>query len=384
MKIQCEFCDSMFNDTLEQCPNCGAPNSNVRRSTSDQPTTIEGLKEWYESKGLPDPEITRFFIGVDYKNPKAFGIYKEENSGNFIVYKNKADGSRAVRYKGTDEAFAVNELLTRLKQEILQQKSHNISRRASNYDSGRQNTYSKPMPKKKNKMIGAFLIAAVIFSFAAGFYGLTTQDNFRPESGYYKYDGKYYYNYNNNDYRWAVYDKSVSEWKEAGYSTGGIFGDNKTVEESYLSFDYKSSYKCTDFGETLLYSDWVNDYQVTPGYYQYDDVIYYHMTYGMDDNWYYYDDDEWISSDYVPDDLKHQIYAEDFWYTPDWSNETQITDFEDTQYYSDYQEELQSYKETYDDDDDDSYYDSDDDYDYDWGSDDSWDSDWGSDWDSDW
>ena len=186
MKIQCEFCDSMFNDTLEQCPNCGAPNSNVRRSTSDQPTTIEGLKEWYKSKGLPDPEITRFFIGVDYKNPKAFGIYKEEYSGNFIVYKNKADGSRAVRYKGTDEAFAVNELLTRLKQEILQQKSHNISRRASNYDSGRQNTYTKPMPKKKNKMIGTFLIAAVIFSFAAGFFGLATQDNFRPESGYYK------------------------------------------------------------------------------------------------------------------------------------------------------------------------------------------------------
>ena len=42
----------------------------------------------------------------------------------FIVYKNKADGTRAVRYKGTDEAYAVNELYLKLKDEILNQKAH--------------------------------------------------------------------------------------------------------------------------------------------------------------------------------------------------------------------------------------------------------------------
>ena len=93
MKIKCEYCDSMFDDTLENCPACGAPNANVRRSTSDQPTTIGGLMAWYDSKGLPGPEVTRFFIGQDYRGPRAFGIYKDENSGKFIVYKNKADGS---------------------------------------------------------------------------------------------------------------------------------------------------------------------------------------------------------------------------------------------------------------------------------------------------
>ena len=127
MKIKCEYCGSMFDDTLEKCPSCGATNSNVRRSTSDQPITIEGLKQWYESKGLPPEDVTRFFIGKNYTGARAFGIYKDENTGNFIVYKNKADGSRAVRYEGSDEAFAVNELLTRLKQEILEQKSRNIS-----------------------------------------------------------------------------------------------------------------------------------------------------------------------------------------------------------------------------------------------------------------
>ena len=116
MKIKCEYCGSMFDDTLEKCPNCG--NNNVRRSTSDQPTTIEELKEWYVSKGLPDEEVTRFFIGRDYKGSKAFGIYKNAK-GKFIVYKNKADGSRAVRYEGTDEAYAVNELLTAYRKNIF-------------------------------------------------------------------------------------------------------------------------------------------------------------------------------------------------------------------------------------------------------------------------
>ena len=123
MKITCEFCGNLYDDTNATCPNCGAANPCVRKETFDNPTTIEGLKKWYEAMNLPPYETTRFFIGINYKERRAFGIYKDENTGNFVVYKNKDDGSRAIRYEGTDEAFAVNELLTRLKQEILHQKS---------------------------------------------------------------------------------------------------------------------------------------------------------------------------------------------------------------------------------------------------------------------
>ena len=35
-----------------------------------------------------------------------------------MVYKNKADGSRAVRYSGPDEAYAVRELYLKLKSEV--------------------------------------------------------------------------------------------------------------------------------------------------------------------------------------------------------------------------------------------------------------------------
>ena len=170
MKIKCEFCGSMINDTEQQCPNCGAPNSNVRRSSGDQPLTIAQLQQWYESKGLPPYEVTRFFIGQDVHEPRAFGIYFDETTGNFIVYKNKDTGKRAVRYRGTDEAYAVNELFQRLKQEIIQQKRNNIKKGQS---------ASEPSPAKGGKsgclgnLIALLLLGiggiVAVFLFVVGF-----------------------------------------------------------------------------------------------------------------------------------------------------------------------------------------------------------------------
>ena len=72
---------------------------------------------------LPLEEM-RTFIGEDYKGAKAFGIYKDETDGTFVVYKNKEDGTRAVRYKGSDEAYAVNELYQKMKERVATQKAH--------------------------------------------------------------------------------------------------------------------------------------------------------------------------------------------------------------------------------------------------------------------
>jgi hypothetical protein len=85
------------------------------------PKTIEELKDYCERNGFT-PSKTRFFVGFDYTGAKAFGIYKDDKTGEFVVYKNKADGSRAIRYRGTDEEFAVVELYDRLQSEIANQK----------------------------------------------------------------------------------------------------------------------------------------------------------------------------------------------------------------------------------------------------------------------
>ena len=85
------------------------------------PKTIEELKDYCERNGFTESK-TRFFVGFNYQGPKAFGIYKDEATGDFVVYKNKADGSRNVRYQGKDEEFAVVELYDRLQTEIANQK----------------------------------------------------------------------------------------------------------------------------------------------------------------------------------------------------------------------------------------------------------------------
>ena len=140
MKVKCEYCGNLIDDTLANCPQCGAPNAAMSRAASPTPKTIEELKAWYAARKLPPYETTRFFIGTDYPGPKAFGIF--EKDGIYTVYKNKADGSRAVRYRGSDEAYAVNEIYLKLKSEILNQKAH--QNKNGRTRSGGEQTRGKP------------------------------------------------------------------------------------------------------------------------------------------------------------------------------------------------------------------------------------------------
>ena len=166
MEIKCEYCSGFFEDTLENCPHCGGINNNIRRVTDTTPKTIEELKKWYADRNLPPYETTRFFIGQNYTAPRAFGIY-EENS-EFIVYKNKDDGTRAIRYQGTDEAYAVNELYLKLKSEILNQKANNLNKGHSSRSKKKQSFGS--MMQSVLSVLG--IIVASIFVIAVnGLFG---------------------------------------------------------------------------------------------------------------------------------------------------------------------------------------------------------------------
>ena len=116
--LRCEYCGSSMSADVQTCPQCGAPNpyylpgaSAAPAGTGGRPRTIAELQNYCASKGMP-LEKMRFFIGEDYREPRAFGIYRE--GSDFVVYKNKADGSRAIRYRGPDEAHAVGELYDKL------------------------------------------------------------------------------------------------------------------------------------------------------------------------------------------------------------------------------------------------------------------------------
>ena len=411
MKIKCEYCGSMFDDTLEKCPNCGGTNNNVRRSTSDQPTTIEELKEWYVSKGLPDEEVTRFFIGRDYKGSKAFGIYKNAK-GKFIVYKNKADGSRAVRYEGTDEAYAVNELLTRLRQEILEQKGRAVKNAAASANksvpvnkpvsSQASSSKSSPAsssvsdekktvsPEEGKKALLTLLIAfVVIIAIVAGIAAINQiKDRLsRPLKGYYEHNGELFYHCDETVLYWAKYDRETNDWKlyDRFWEVDWELQERKTAKQYYLGEVYDSSFGGYDFADSLAYEDYQHGNTVAKGYYDVDDTVYYHNSYDKNEEWYYFDtdDNDWmvLPDDMLPTDLTHGSLADDFWYTPEWDSETQLTDFEDSAIYQEYIDRYNTPEEE-----DDSWWgtndDSSDDYDWDWGSN-NWDSgstDWNSNW----
>lgn len=230
MKLTCDFCGGYLSELDETCPHCGATNSQYKRTSSETPRTIEELKQWYIDHHLPPQDVTRFYIGVDYKYPRAFGIYQDGE--RFIVYKNKEDGSRAIRYDGADEAYAVNELYMKLKERIAQEKAK--SRKSTGTASKKKRDYSSLISFGITAFI---LLIAIIIAIN------------EPNKGYYSYGGEQYY-YLDDDWYW--YDSDYNCW-----SRTSVDQELKENYESYYESDsYDSGYGTSDFSNTGYYSEW--------------------------------------------------------------------------------------------------------------------------------
>ena len=228
--------------------------------SNDCPKTIDELKLWYFNNNLPPAETTRFFIGVNYLEPKAFGIYKEEETGNFIVYKNKDDGSRATRYKGPDEAHAVKELYDRLKQEVLAQKNNDEdddddeeeeeekttkktskSSNSSNEEKSNSGEYKSTLDEpKKSNIGGLIIIGAIIALIVFLFTGLTG----KPKKGYYNFENNYYY------YQSNVWYKYETSWVKLDAKPEALDKDNKTY---FINSEYNSSFGIQRFEDSIYY-----------------------------------------------------------------------------------------------------------------------------------
>ncbi len=255
MKVKCDHCGTMVDERETNCPNCGAPVSGINRMAKTQPQTISDLKEWYQDHHLPPENITRFFIGKDIKEAKAFGIYQDGN-GDFVVYKNKGNGERAIRYQGSDEAYAVNELYQRLKSEIADQKSHN------NHDDG-QNTVKKSSggnrsassfqkgggssPIKREFHLKTFL--GDLFTSDTFYTIFTVILIFGGIGAYIIFDktpAKGYYNYNNRDYYyqdavWYEYDEATDDWSVAQNGADLDAVINSDTSGEYRIYDHEGN-----------------------------------------------------------------------------------------------------------------------------------------------
>lgn len=258
MKVTCDYCGSNIDDTLDKCPNCGAVNKHMMRSGDQIPKTIEELKKFIEDKNIP-VEKMRFFIGEDYKQPKAFGIYKNDTSGIVTVYKNKANGERAVRYQGDDEAYAVNEIYQKMRSELLERKQADLNK-------------PKAVPRPAGthpKDIGGCLTAVVTIAVVMlVIFFILISIGKHPITGYYSYDGDRYYN-NNNSWYMAADD--------------GAWIRTDAPEE--LTENYSDYYECKDYSSLDDgYQDEVEEFP-TEAYDSGNDNDNW-----ADDNW---DDDDW-------------------------------------------------------------------------------------------
>ena len=150
MKIKCSYCGNEFDETLDNCPSCGGVNVNVKKTSESGPRTLEELKKWfYETNGLTS-EKTHIYVGENCSEPAVFGMYKDEDTNDFIVYKNKQNGERAIRYQGKDEQYAVNELYQLIQRQAIRNGvALNGAKKPGNITN--RNDVLKHMTKKVNK-----------------------------------------------------------------------------------------------------------------------------------------------------------------------------------------------------------------------------------------
>ena len=246
MKIKCDWCGSWINDFDQVCPNCGGVNNNYNRHANGVPQTIEELKAWAKEMNLPLDDM-RTFIGQDYKGAKAFGIYKDETDGTFVVYKNKEDGTRAVRYKGTDEAYAVNELYQKMKERVAVQKAHQQPKAAKPVYSAPVSPQKKKTSNRWSRLFFTLFLTAMVSIIPMVYVGYKVWeiDN-RPDTGYYTYGNQSYYYYHGDWYEWEN-----DSWRYA-------------PDESWMDSDYENYYDSYSYDSDAGYDNFQDSSYYTP------------------------------------------------------------------------------------------------------------------------
>lgn len=239
MASYCEYCGSRLGPNDRICPHCGAPAAeNAAAAPASEsgrsgiPRTIDELKAFCREKNMPLAQM-RFFIGQDYPDARAFGIYRDYD-GNFVVYKNKADGSRSIRYQGPDEAFAVREIYLKLRDET--------AKRRGGADNARVLRNNGMGGKKRSLFFSPTLLIFIAAVLAVSM--LLPSNAKKPYNGYYLYNNNYYYHQNDD---WYYYSNSVFDWLPIG-SVDEELEDH--YENYFSSQEYYDDYGIESFSDS--------------------------------------------------------------------------------------------------------------------------------------
>ncbi|MBQ9459362.1 MAG: hypothetical protein IJU66_05455 [Oscillospiraceae bacterium] len=280
----CDCCGKPIPDDAGVCPHCGAEQQEDIRLTKI-PETIDELRAFCDAKHMP-LERMRFFIGEDDRGARAFGIYRGED-GDCVVYKNKSDGTRAVRYKGPDEKRAVRELYEKLKSETELRRGEPRQGASTRVlpdapsSAPRRGGAKLSLGDVLERLLGHWKLILLVLLAAAAVRGI-----FSPNSGYYRYRDDMYYYYRNH---WYFYDDAVNGWERA-YDVPEYLKDN--WNDYWDSEEYDIAYGVLDFTYTDYYNDDHFSLFGSGGYDDYDSGGSYD-----DYDWDDYDYDSWDSGD---------------------------------------------------------------------------------------
>ena len=322
----CPFCGAVVTSEEKNCPNCGGENPNYIRDQLQQiirPKTLSELKEYCAERGMPLLRM-RFFIGVNIQEPRAFGIYQE--GGRFIVYKNKSDGSRAVRYNGPDEAYAVNEIYTKLIDECHNRgiypdqpgrSAAAQSRAAADTDSvqaieqwaaGMEKHQRKleEKKKKKNRRTLLIVVGALAALFVAAIISVISTSPVPLEEGYYLDSNSAVYLYQNLGSGYSKWHVFRDSWVKADMP----YGTTRETKGKYQGKEILPEWNVTE----LKMQD-----EIPEGYYQFGENLYYYNgkwvryrpgTDKWDSDFLGYDNEDRLILDYTPyyqgKDFKHE------------------------------------------------------------------------------
>ena len=242
----CNHCGKPLPDDATVCPYCGEALTEDIRLTKI-PETIEELQAFCAAHKMP-LDAMRFFIGEDFKGAKAFGIFKRED-GICVVYKNKADGSRAVRYEGSDEKHAVREIYEKLKSETDLRRGVSGSKPSAPARSiSEADDDDEPM-KPWQIVVGGLLVfwKPIVIVLAAVL--LLRWIGSTPDRGYYSYqDNTYYY----QNHGWYLYNVLSNSWEQT-YDVPEAL--EKNYDDYYESETYDSRYAMSNFSDSSYYEE---------------------------------------------------------------------------------------------------------------------------------
>lgn len=243
MERSCIFCGRSLADGDEVCPNCGTPVSRGAESAPDSvgrrdpladgPRSLDELKAYCRAHRL-SPEALRFSIGRDSAESRVTGIFREP-SGDFVVFRNKGDGSRLELYRGTDEASAVRVFFPRLQDALARQRSGS-GRAAASRSSASVRRQSGCLTRPLLLVILLIILFSLVFTFF----------DRSPSKGYYRYNEVYYYC---DDGDWYYYSTSMLSWIPLAAPEPEL-ADN--AREYFESSVYRSSFPVPDFEDHSL------------------------------------------------------------------------------------------------------------------------------------